>query len=40
MRIQVKPMQHAFTERMTFTINQSGGAALLWGNIHVDFIVK
>lgn len=40
MRIQVKPMQHAFTERMTFTINQSGGVALLWGNIHVDFMVK
>ncbi|RTL53315.1 MAG: DUF2911 domain-containing protein [Sphingobacteriales bacterium] len=40
MRIQVKPMQHALTERMTFTINKSGEVALLWGNIQVGFMVK
>ncbi|WP_298299515.1 DUF2911 domain-containing protein [Hydrotalea sp.] len=40
MRFQAKPLQHAFTERMTFTISPSGEVGLLWGNIQIGFMVK
>jgi len=40
MRFTVKPLKHAFTERMTFTITPSGEVSLLWGDVSVGFIVK
>jgi hypothetical protein len=40
LRFQVKPKQHAFTERMTFLLHPTGEVELLWGSVAVSFMIK
>jgi Protein of unknown function (DUF2911) len=41
LRLVTKPGKTtAFTEKMTFAVNESGTVSLLWGDVQVDFMVE
>lgn len=40
LRVDVKPMKAAATEKMTFDIAKNGKVSLMWGETKVDFTVK